>query len=68
LLRGDALTTICLPCLIFLALVADGALQPVYQPALSRRQPGETNFLFFRLHLALMLAILLTGIAFRHML
>jgi len=45
--------------------ITDGALQPVYQPALVRRKHGETNFLFFISHPALIDAILLTGIAFR---
>jgi hypothetical protein len=58
-------TTICFPCLIFLSVTDDVALQPVYQPALVRRKHGETNFLFFISHPALIDAILLTGIAFR---
>jgi hypothetical protein len=45
--------------------VANGALQPVYQLAFASRKHGETNFLFFISRLALIDAILLTGIAFR---
>jgi hypothetical protein len=47
-----------------LPIVADGALQPVYQLAFARRKHAETNFLFFISRSALIDAILLTGIAF----
>jgi hypothetical protein len=50
--------------LFFLALVVNGALQPVYQLAFVRRKHGEANFLFFISPPASIDAILLTGIAF----